>query len=131
MINEYCIYGGVILEESARKNDLSFGSMLTRVLSSMIVLAIAAFLTPFFSIKGLAPLFTAALVIGIIDYLIERITGFDATPFGRGLTGFIVAAFVIYITGYFVQGVEVNIFGALSAALVIGIINALIPGKIF
>ena len=46
---------------------------------------------PGFSIRGFWTAVIAALIISAIDYLIERIFNFDASPFGRGLSGFIVS----------------------------------------
>lgn len=111
------------------RNNFNFKSMFVRVIVSMIVLAVAAFFTPFFSIEGIMPLLLAAILIGVIDYIIERLTGFDAKPFGRGIIGFIVSVIIIYVTGMLIQGVGVNLLGAIIAAVVIGIINAIIPGK--
>ncbi|SHK17426.1 4 TMS phage holin, superfamily IV [Geosporobacter subterraneus DSM 17957] len=111
------------------RQEMGFGGMIIRILVSMIVLAVAAFFTPYFSITGFVPLLFAAIAIGVIDYLIERFVGFDASPFGRGITGFIVSALIIYLTGVLVQGVFVNWLGAILAALVIGIINMIIPGR--
>ena len=112
-----------------RNEDMNIGGLLIRILVSMIVLAVAAFFTPFFTIRGFVPLLFAAIAIGVIDYLIERFTGFDASPFGRGFTGFIVSALIIYLTGILVGGVSVNIIGALLAAAVIGVVNMLLPGR--
>lgn len=116
-------------EKRNERSEMNLGSMLVRILVSMVVLAVAAFFTPYFSIVGLVPLLLAAVAIGVIDYLIERVTGFDASPFGRGLTGFVVSALIIYLTGFLIAGVRVNLFGATLAALAIGVINMMIPGK--
>lgn len=120
------------MENNNRSEDnkgIGIGGMIIRIVVSAIVLAVTAFLTPGFAIDGIWPLLVAAVVIGVVDYLIERFTGFDASPFGRGITGFIVSAAIIYLTGFFIRGVRVSILGALIAALVIGIINMLIPGS--
>ncbi|QEK11634.1 phage holin family protein [Crassaminicella thermophila] len=118
-----------MVEKKREENNISLGGMLIRVLVSMLVLAVAAFFTPHFSITGFVPLFMAAVAIGVIDYLIERFTGFDASPFGRGITGFVVSALIIYLTGMLVKGVTVSLFGSILAALAIGIINMIIPGR--
>jgi uncharacterized membrane protein YvlD (DUF360 family) len=115
--------------QEGRQGQMNIGQMFIRILVSMIVLAVVAFFTPYFSIRGFVPLLLAAIVIGVVDYLIERFTGINATPFGRGITGFIVAAIIIYLTGVLVAGVTVNFIGAILAALAIGIINMIIPGK--
>jgi len=118
------------VEEKRRtQNDMNIGGMVIRILVSMVVLAIAAFFTPNFSITGLMPLFLAAVAIGVIDWLIERFTGFDATPFGRGIVGFIVSAIIIYVTGALIGGVTVSFFGAVLAAAAIGLVNMIIPGE--
>lgn len=103
------------------------GNLIIRVLVSAIILAVVAFLTPGFTINDIWTLILAAIVIGILHYLIERFAGFDATPFGRGITGFIVSAAIIYITGLIVRGFNVGIISSIIAALFIGIINAVIP----
>ncbi|MDF2545273.1 MAG: phage holin family protein [Anaerosolibacter sp.] len=118
-----------MVEKRREQGQLNIGQMFVRILVSMIVLAVVAFFTPYFSITGFVPLLLAAVIIGALDYLIERFTGFDATPFGRGITGFIVAAIIIYLTGYLVAGVTVGFMGAILGALAIGIVNMIIPGK--
>lgn len=108
-------------------NSVGIGTLIVRVLVSAIILAIVAFLTPGFSINNIWSLLIAAVVIGVIHYLIERVFRFDASPFGRGITGFIVSAAIIYATAWIVPGFSVGIISALIAALLIGIINAIIP----
>lgn len=94
-----------------------------------IVLAVTAFLTPGFTISGIWPLIIAAAVIALLDYLVQRILGVDATPFGRGLTGFIVAAIIIYVVKFIVTGYDVTLLGAVLGAVVYGIISIMLPGK--
>jgi putative membrane protein len=116
-------------ERRTEDRGMGIGQMIIRILVSAAVLAAVAFLTPGFAIADIWSLLIAAVVIGVLDYLIERLTGFDATPFGRGIIGFAVSAAIIYATGYFVRGVAVSFWGAIIAALVIGIINMIIPGR--
>ncbi len=116
-------------ENVERTQHFSFGSFIVRWLVGAVVLAVTAFLTPGFTISGIWPLLIAAAVIAVLDYLIQRILGVDATPFGRGLTGFIVAAVIIYVVKFFVAGYDVTILGAILGAVVYGIINLLIPGR--
>ncbi|HEY8348890.1 MAG TPA: phage holin family protein [Clostridia bacterium] len=116
-------------ENVERTQRFSIGQLLVRWLVGAIVLAVTAFLTPGFTISGIWPLIIAAAVIAILDYIVEKILGVDATPFGRGLTGFIVSAVIIYVVQYFVAGYDVTILGAILGALVYGIINLLIPGR--
>jgi len=118
-----------LAENVERTQRFSIGQLLVRWLVGAIVLAVTAFLTPGFTISGIWPLIIAAAVITILDYIVEKILGVDATPFGRGLTGFIVSAVIIYVVQYFVAGYDVTILGAILGALVYGIINLLIPGR--
>jgi len=106
-----------------------WGSLVLRVILSAIVLSVAAFLTPGFTIRGIWAVLLAAVVISVVDYLIQRMTGLDASPFGRGITGFIVAAIVLYGTQFLVPNMGVTIVGAILGALAIGVIDMIIPGK--
>lgn len=127
--------GGVILDNNERNrnterdNEFNLGEMLLRVVITSIVLAVAAFFTPGFTIDGLWSVIMAAVVIGVIDYLIQRFTGIDASPFGRGFAGFILTAVILYITQFVVRGFNISFWGAIIGALVIGIIDAIMPGR--
>ena len=115
--------------ESYRKQN-SDGSILKwigRFVLVAIVLVITSFVTPGFSIHGLWSFLLAAVVISVLDYLVELFMGVDASPFGKG---FIIAAIIIYLTQFLVPNMGVSIIGALLAAVVIGIIDAVIPNKI-
>ncbi|MBC8590223.1 phage holin family protein [Wansuia hejianensis] len=112
-----------------RTNNFSIGEMLLRVLITSIVVAIAAYFTPGFSIDGFGSLILSAVIIGVLDYLVQRFTGIDASPFGRGIAGFLVAAIILYVTKFIVPGFHISMWGAIIGALVIGIIDAIMPGR--
>ncbi len=112
-----------------RDNSFNIGEMLLRVLITSIVVAIAAYFTPGFTIDGLWSLLLAAVVIGILDYLVQRFTGIDASPFGRGIAGFLVAAIILYVTKFIVPGFNISLWGAIIGALVIGVVDAIMPGR--
>ena len=112
-----------------RTKDWDIGEILIRVLVTAIVVGIAAFLTPGFSINNLWSLILAAVVIALLNYLIQKFTGVNASPFGRGITGFIVAAIILYATKFIVPGFNISVWGAIIGALVIGIIDVIIPGR--
>lgn len=109
--------------------DFSIGEMLLRILVTSLVVAVAAYFTPGFTIDGIWSLLLAAVVIGVLDYLVQRFTGIDASPFGKGIAGFLVAAIILYVTKFIVPGFNISMWGAIIGALVIGIIDAFIPGK--
>ena len=112
-----------------KTQDWNIGEILIRVLVTAIVVGIAAFVTPGFSINNLWSLILAAIVIALLDYLIQKFTGVNASPFGRGITGFIVAAIILYVTKFIVPGFNISVWGAIIGALVIGIVDIIIPGS--
>ncbi len=133
------ISGGEFMDNNEDRNknrtnqdetkDWDIGEILIRILVTAIVVGIAAFLTPGFSINSLWSLILAAVVIALLDYLIQKFTGVNATPFGRGITGFIVAAIILYATKFIVPGFNISVWGAIIGALIIGIIDVIIPGR--
>mgnify|MGYP001199819334 FL=1 len=112
-----------------KTKDWDIGEILIRILVTAIVVGIAAFLTPGFSINNLWSLILAAVVIALLDYLVQKFTGVNASPFGRGMTGFIVAAIILYATKFIVPGFNISVWGAIIGAIVIGIIDVIIPGR--
>lgn len=101
-----------------------------RLVIIAVILAIVSFLTPGFSISGLWSYLLAALVISVLDYLVEKFMKVDASPFGKGLKGFLIAALILYVTQFIVPGMMVSIWGALIGALVIGVLDAIFPSRV-
>jgi uncharacterized membrane protein YvlD (DUF360 family) len=114
-----------------RKDSHGKGSFhwLARLVFVAIILAITSFLTPGFTISGMWSFLLAAVIIIALDYLVESFMGVDASPFGKGVKGFVIAAIIIYLTQFLVPSMRVSIVGALLAALVIGILDAIFPGR--
>lgn len=100
-----------------------------RLVASSIVLAITAFFTPGFSINNIWSLIIAAIVLTVIDYLIIKFTGLQASPFGKGFVGFALAAITLYITQFFVAGYTISWMAAIIGALIYGVIDYFIPGN--
>lgn len=113
-----------------QEHDGSILKWLGRFVLVAIVLVITSFVTPGFSIYGLWSFILAAVVISVLDYLVELFMGVDASPFGKGIKGFIISAIIIYLAQFLVPNMGVSIIGALLAALVIGIIDAVIPTRL-
>ncbi len=107
----------------------SFAQILGRLVTAAIVLAITAFFTPGFTINNIWTLAIAAIVLTLIDYLIIKFTGLEATPFGKGFVGFVLAAVTLYVTQYFVAGYSISWIAAIIGALIYGVIDYIIPGK--
>ena|SRR3712207_6524442 len=90
---------------------------------------VTSFVTPGFSINGVGSFLIAAVVISVLDYLVELLMGVDASPFGKGIKGFIIAAIIIYLAQFLVPNMGVTIIGAILAAIVIGILDAVFPAR--
>ena len=119
-------------QENVRSNNSAMstvGQIIGRLATSAIVLAITAFFTPGFTINNIWSLAIAAIVLTLIDYLIVKFTGLDATPFGKGFIGFILAAVTLYVTQYFVAGYSISWIAAIIGALIYGIVDYIIPGE--
>lgn len=117
------------MERVENRERSGIGQFLLRLVVGIVVLAITAFLTPGFTISSWFSLLVAAVVLSLLDWLVNKITGINATPFGRGISGFILAAVIIYAIKFIVTGYNVTIIGALIGALIYGIVDAIIPGR--
>ena len=112
-----------------RNNTSTIGQMIWRFVAAAVVLAITAFFTPGFSINNFWSLALAAIVLTVIDYLIVKFTGLQATPFGKGFVGFVLAAVILYVTQYFVAGYSISWMAAIIGAIIYGIVDYFIPGE--
>ena len=112
------------------KNKEGNGSLLRwlgRFILVAIILMVTSFVTPGFSINGMWSFLIAAIVISVLDYLVELFMGVDASPFGKGIKGFVIAAIIIFLAQFLVPNMGVTIIGAILAAIVIGILDAIFP----
>lgn len=110
-------------------NTSTVGQVIARLVTAAIVLAITAFFTPGFSINNIWSLIIAAVVLTVIDYLIVKITGLHASPFGKGFVGFILAAATLYVTQFIVAGYSISWIAAIIGALIYGIVDYILPGE--
>ncbi len=111
-----------------QSNQMTMGGMITRFITSAIILAVTAFFTPGFEIASFWTLLLAALVLAIMDYLFNALLGVNATPFGRGIIGFVVSVVVLYATQFFVSGYNISMLSAIVGAVIYGIIAGIVPG---
>ena len=114
---------------SSRNNTSTIGQIAIRLVVSAIVLGITAFFTPGFQINSIWTLAIAAIVLTVMDYLIVKFTGLEASPFGKGFVGFILSAVILYFTQYFVAGYSISWIAAIIGALIYGIVDYIIPGN--
>ena len=96
-----------------------------RLIGSAVVLAITAFFTPGFTINNIWSLIIAAVILSVMDYLIIKFTGLDASPFGKGFVGFALAAITLYVTQFFVAGYSISWMAAIIGALIYGVVDYL------
>jgi putative membrane protein len=122
--------GGEIMADTYESRRPGFFSIILRIIVNSIVLLVVSALVRGFSVSGWGTAILAAAVIAILDYLIESIFKIDASPFGRGITGFIVAAAILYLTQFVIAGFSVTLWGAIIGALLIGVFNLIIPGRV-
>lgn len=101
-----------------------------RMLIMAVILAIVSFLTPGFTIAGFWSFIIAAVVISLLDYLVETLMKVDASPFGKGLKGFLLSAIILYAAQFMVPNMHVTILGAVLGALAIGILDAVFPTRV-
>ena len=107
----------------------TFGQIVGRLVTAAIVLAVTAFFTPGFTINNIWTLAIAAIVLTVIDYLIVKFTGLQASPFGKGFVGFVLAAITLYVTQFFVAGYSISWMAAIIGAVIYGIVDYIIPGE--
>lgn len=100
-----------------------------RLITAGIVLAITAFFTPGFQISNFWALAVAAVVLTILDYLVSKFTGIQASPFGKGFVGFVLSVVILYVTQYFVAGYSISWMAAIIGALIYGIVDYFLPGE--
>ncbi|MDU7113997.1 MAG: phage holin family protein [Peptoniphilus harei] len=101
--------------------------LIIKILISGLAILITSALSIGIQTDGYTTAIMAAVVIGILDWAINKFTGVDASPFGRGAVGFVVAAIILFITGKFVDGFTVSVLGAIIGALVLGVVDSFLP----
>ena len=100
-----------------------------RLIAAAVVLAVTAFFTPGFTISNIWTLAIATIVLTLMDYLLTKFTGLNASPFGKGFVGFALAAITLYVTQFFVAGYSISWMAAIIGALIYGVVDYFIPGN--
>ena len=108
----------------------SFLHWVVRFVLTAIILFIVSFFTPGFSITGMWSFLIAAVVISLLDFLVEKLMKTDAKPFGKGLKGFALSAVILYVAQFLVPNMNVTILGAILGAVAIGILDAIFPTRV-
>ncbi len=113
----------------SKNNTSTILQIVGRLIASAVILAITAFFTPGFSINNIWALAIAAIVLAVMDYLIIKFTGLNASPFGKGFVGFALSAIVLYAIQFFVAGYSISWIAAIIGALIYGVVDYFIPGN--
>ena len=113
-----------------KSTSTMFLRWLGRMAIMAVILAIVSLLTPGFTIAGFWSFIVAAIVISLLDYLIETFMKIDASPFGKGIKGFVVSVIILYVAQFIVPNMHVTILGAVLGALAIGLLDALFPTRV-
>lgn len=117
--------------QQRRSTGTGLIGFIIRFVVAAIVLMVTAYFVPGFRMRGgFTTALIGALVIAVADYLIEKLFNFDASPLGRGISGFLVSAAIIYFSQYLVTGMEVSLLGAVVGALVIGLVDSILPTRV-
>ncbi|MCG8400617.1 MAG: phage holin family protein [Firmicutes bacterium] len=100
-----------------------------RFVVSAFVLIVVSWVAPGFVVHGgIVGALIAAAVIAVLGYLAEALLGDRISPQNRGIVGFITAAVVIYLAQFIIPNLlSVSLIGALISALIIGLIDAVVP----
>lgn len=124
--------GNTIRHEAPKRHTgTGFIGFVIRFVVAAIVLWVTSYLITGFNISGgVVSLLIAALVISAADFLVEKLFKIDASPFGNGIKGFLVSVVILYFAQYFVPGMSVTLMGAIIGALVIGLIDAILPTRV-
>ena len=122
------------MSEAQSRTNESTGSntvlqILGRFIAAAVVLAITAFFTPGFTINNIWTLAIATIILTVMDYLLIKFTGLNASPFGKGFVGFALAAITLYVTQFFVAGYSISWMAAIIGALIYGVVYYFIPGN--
>ncbi len=121
------------MSESRSETNQNTGSgvwqVVGRLIAAAVVLAITAFFTPGFTINNIWALAIATVVLAVMDYLISKFTGIQASPFGKGFVGFALAAITLYVTQFFVAGYSISWMAAIIGALIYGVVDYFLPGS--
>ena len=122
------------MSEAQSRTNESTGSntvlqILGRFIAAAVVLAITAFFTPGFTINNIWTLAIATIILTVMDYLLIKFTGLNASPFGKGFVGFALAAITLYVAQFFVAGYSISWMAAIIGALIYGVVDYFIPGN--
>lgn len=118
-------------EAPKRQTGNGFIGFVIRFGVAALVLWVTSYLVRGFEIKGgFFSLIIAALAISAADFLVEKLFKVDASPFGNGIKGFLVSVVILYFAQYFVPNMEVSLLGAVIGALVIGLVDTILPTRV-
>lgn len=107
--------------------------LLFRFLISALSLLIASKLCTFLGFQFYVHSYSAAIglaiLIAVLDHLLEKLTNIEASPKGKGFKGFLLAAVILKLSSFILSGVRISMPGALLGAFMIGLVDSFMPGS--
>ncbi|MGI6224652.1 MAG: phage holin family protein [Peptococcales bacterium] len=102
-----------------------------RFIVSALVLLVVSWILPGIRVNGFIGALYGAVIIALLGWVAESLLGKNISPQGRGIVGFLSAAVVIYLAQFIIPAqLSVSLIGALLSALVIGLIDAVVPTEL-
>lgn len=105
---------------------MNLKEILKKVIVTAIVIGLAAFITPGWQVGGITTALLAGAFIGLVNYIIEMFA--DGSRPTQGFIGFVVTFIILKLTANFVDGFNISTLGAIIGAIIVGLVDALIPG---
>lgn len=105
--------------------------VIVRFVVSALALIFVSWLTPSMQVGGFWGALLASLVIAGLGHLAQALLGQRASPTNRGFVGFLSAAVIIWLTGALFPGwLSVTWWGAAIAAVLVGLVDAVVPTEL-
>ena len=109
------------------QDSVTIRGFFNRLITSLSVLLITAFVTPNFEVSSISTLMIAATILSIFDYLFNSVFNMNGSLVVRGIIGFVVCATILYITQFFVSGYTISSLSSMMGALIYAIVITMIP----
>ena len=117
-------------EHREEDKDRGWLGMIIRFIVAAVVLMVTAAVTPGFRSMGFGTALLAALIIAALDYVVQKLFKIDASPLGGTVRVYPISSDNLS-NPFLVPGMQINLWGAIIAALIIGVVDALIPAHVF
>ncbi len=95
---------------------------------SVLVLLFCGWVIPGFVVFGFWGAVKTAVVIALLGYVAQKLSGRRMSTGRKGFFSFVFGAVIIYVSQYLIpNSVDASLVGALVASLVIGVVDGIVP----